>query len=219
MSFNPRTHSGCDIGTVILSRQAGGFNPRTHSGCDMIDLLPAIDELVSIHAPTRGATACDQLVFDNAMFQSTHPLGVRQSSTSLISMTFGFNPRTHSGCDSAVDDLINSASVFQSTHPLGVRLCATSSSSSLGKFQSTHPLGVRPCAASRPPRHPCVSIHAPTRGATTLNFLLSYSKPVSIHAPTRGATCPCSRHHERQNVSIHAPTRGATNREILTYSG
>ena len=100
-------------------------------------------------------------------------------------------------------------------------------------FQSTHPRGVRLCAAFLPPRHPCVSIHAPTRGATILyGELYTTYKSVSIHAPTRGATswtcqlpsmrqcfnprthegCDlrnCCAHHARI-VSIHAPTRGAT---------
>ena len=33
-----------------------------------------------------------------------------------------------------------------------------------------------------------VSIHAPTRGATTLAFASLGNAKVSIHAPTRGAT-------------------------------
>ena len=34
----------------------------------------------------------------------------------------------------------------------------------------------------------CVSIHAPTRGATNVQSGLFKSQTVSIHAPTRGAT-------------------------------
>ena len=54
------------------------FNPRTHTGCD-VTIGYKIDKiLVSIHAPTRGATRAHS-------FQS-------YDSTS-------FNPRTHTGCD------------------------------------------------------------------------------------------------------------------------
>ena len=56
----------------------------------------------------------------------------------------------------------------------------------------------------------CVSIHAPTRGATNVQSGLFKSQTVSIHAPTRGATHTVARHRAKFSVSIHAPTRGAT---------
>ena len=79
---------------------------------------------VSIHAPTRGATDIDADQLYQAMFQSTHPRGVRQSKrtsqhiiieVSIHAPTRGatsismrlpprrhcFNPRTHEGCDNA----------------------------------------------------------------------------------------------------------------------
>ena len=76
-----------------------------------------------------------------------------------------------------------------------------------------------------------ISIHAPTRGATDVNFIPFYCFKISIHAPTRGATRSYRfrtgrghfnpRSHERSDISankylplhlisIHAPTRGAT---------
>ena len=33
-----------------------------------------------------------------------------------------------------------------------------------------------------------ISIHAPTRGATSSSYVQLYAKAISIHAPTRGAT-------------------------------
>ena len=78
----------------------------------------------------------------------------------------------------------------------------------------------------------CVSIHAPTRGATIgSNSIMLISKfqsthprgvrpisphrqigelAVSIHAPTRGATIDDQNQLDTYHVSIHAPTRGAT---------
>ena len=36
-SFNPRTHTGCDLSTFRISfRPILGFNPRTHTGCDSV---------------------------------------------------------------------------------------------------------------------------------------------------------------------------------------
>ena len=78
-----------------------------------------------------------------------------------------------------------------------------------------------------------VSIHAPTRGATsvcdsvnikvrsfnprthtgcdlTANDGYIFKDDVSIHAPTRGATMGDWFYFEIIGVSIHAPTRGAT---------
>ena len=33
--FNPRTHEGCDKGTVNYLTGGSYFNPRTHEGCDI----------------------------------------------------------------------------------------------------------------------------------------------------------------------------------------
>ena len=56
----------------------------------------------------------------------------------------------------------------------------------------------------------CVSIHAPTRGATKIWQEQKQFNRVSIHAPTRGATPLFGMSNTERNVSIHAPTRGAT---------
>ena len=56
-----------------------------------------------------------------------------------------------------------------------------------------------------------VSIHAPTRGATSIMLDLELTEAVvSIHAPTRGATYQTYPEILDNIVSIHAPTRGAT---------
>ena len=55
---------------------------------------------VSIHAPTWGATYEQRRISETAaLFQSTHPHGVRRAITSLVCCTISFNPRTHMGCD------------------------------------------------------------------------------------------------------------------------
>ena len=77
-----------------------------------------------------------------------------------------------------------------------------------------------------------ISIHAPTRGATSSSKVGYASENISIHAPTRGATLISAsrlpyhlnfnpRSYKRsddeiirnqfiEDISIHAPTRGAT---------
>ena len=55
-------------------------------------------------------------------------------------------------------------------------------------FQSTLPRGERLCWCSVLPCRDCISIHAPTRGATLSDLPRSGMSTISIHAPTRGAT-------------------------------
>ena len=143
-------------------------------------------------------------------FQSTHPHGVRQIylRKSII------------------------YTMFQSTHPHGVRPSFPVTDRIFYKFQSTHPHGVRRDGHIIVKNRISVSIHAPTRGATSFFCCSRWDWTVSIHAPTRGATRRSPR--ERTNhpfqsthphgvrpdeylhvpclwiVSIHAPTRGAT---------
>ena len=56
LSFNPRTHMGCDrfLPSVLLLLYS--FNPRTHMGCDSFPSLRGWLITVSIPAPTWGAT-------------------------------------------------------------------------------------------------------------------------------------------------------------------
>ena len=55
-----------------------------------------------------------------------------------------------------------------------------------------------------------VSIHAPARGATAVEYKNIMFTKVSIHAPARGATGTSSHVIGLFHVSIHAPARGAT---------
>ena len=123
---------------------------------------------ISIHAPTWGATYGQHVCNSTAIFQSTHPRGVRRRPTlsrirrtgfqsthprgvrpkrrTQPSIYLHFNPRTHVGCDGASAAIISGANLFQSTHPRGVRLKADDIRGIVGY----------------------ISIHAPTWGATWL---------------------------------------------------
>ena len=61
--------------------------------------------------------------------------------------------------------------VFQSTHPRGVRRLLTLKDVAYYQFQSTHPRGVRPFSSRVRQQFSQVSIHAPTRGATSFCYL------------------------------------------------
>ena len=131
--FNPRTHTGCDICHRSIRTIRCCFNPRTHTGCDLKPsrrlLQPRqfqsthphgvrrldctadiIGRLVSIHAPTRGATFSSLLFFKQKKVSIHAPTrGATQSFSSRAMGQRSFNPRTHTGCDNRLQGLsINS---------------------------------------------------------------------------------------------------------------
>ena len=123
-----------------------------------------------------------------------------------------FNPRTHEWCDGRVPAVgrRHQVSIHAPTRGATEYLCLQWHN--YERFQSTHPRGVRQngmisansIRCFNPRTHEgCdlyslveigddgVSIHAPTRGATSKGFLFTLFFWVSIHAPTRGATRGC----------------------------
>ena len=167
------------------------FNPRTRVGCDLRPQGgPDVAGGVSIHAPAWGATrrpkarSCPGLCFnprtrvgcdrqdglidlDDALFQSTHPRGVRLvallaaerfTTVSIHAPAWGatacantrkvtpisFNPRTRVGCD------LSQASVAWSSNQVSIHAPAWGATAVATwlvcagmLFQSTHPRGVR----------------------------------------------------------------------------
>ena len=122
-----------------------------------------------------------------------------------------FNPRTHTGCDKFSLSPLVIEPMFQSTHPHGVR-----------RYQLIYNDYYRD-----------VSIHAPTRGATSLTSvsrkyltMFQSTHPHGVRPMNGGgfggngmfqSTHPHGVRHQGagvgdwlQPVSIHAPTRGAT---------
>ena len=155
ISFNPRTHSGCDAMSLPINVDdymfqsthplgvrpsmrhprsfGGGFNPRTHSGCDWCVRVIRTRELVSIHAPTRGATY--NIINSGRILKvSIH------APTRGATLTSGQTIESFK---------------FQSTHPLGVRPANPPLARMAARFQSTHPLGVRRYFRCFSLRNPC----------------------------------------------------------------
>ena len=81
ISFNPRTHVGCDIFANILCTCKLSFNPRTHVGCDKWRLMFA-KHVIGFNPRTH--VGCDlqfQICCSQATtFQSTHPRRVRPNT-------------------------------------------------------------------------------------------------------------------------------------------
>jgi hypothetical protein len=191
-SFNPRAHAGRDSYSATRCIEGFCFNPRAHAGRDPAPphfwmegglfqstrprgarLDPALHIakycMVSIHAPTRGAT---------------HSL--RRLRCALA----GFNPRAHAGRDEPTTTpphtpatvsihaptrgatqragnrnlLDTNVSIHAPTRGATRKAARILSISEL--FQSTRPRGARPQPLHLKTSARKVSIHAPTRGAT-----------------------------------------------------
>ena len=165
---------------------------------------------ISIHAPTRGATASSIQYLDLGSISIHAPTrGATRKQVRPLLEPRDFNPRSHEGSDlfqlltsqgllyfnprshegSDIDEaqlLFNSRISIHAPTRGATCLC-------LDKYRLIH-----------------ISIHAPTRGATTGSGNLFGDSIISIHAPTRGATPMLQLRYSRKPISIHAPTRGAT---------
>ena len=143
---------------------------------------------VSIHAPTRGATGKISVGSQDEKVSIHAPTRGATHWHILLFHNSSFNPRTHEGCDlPTFADLLSYICFNPRTHE---------GCDGLDAF-CTYWL--------------TVSIHAPTRGATLID---STDRPVVIEFQSthpRGVRLylllvSCS----DDDVSIHAPTRGAT---------
>ncbi len=119
--FNPRTHTGCDNsyysqylgGKSFQSTHPHGVRPlfvapvcflivSIHAptrGATRIHTDLTMDIKVSIHAPTRGATRTEQIISVQAVVSIHAP--TRGATVVVVAshILSSFNPRTHTGCD------------------------------------------------------------------------------------------------------------------------
>ena len=79
--FNPRSRTGSDYRFLhsALGRKSD-FNPRSRTGSDAVDPRTTTTEVISIHAPARGAT---------------------RGPKTIKSFGLDFNPRSRTGSDSS----------------------------------------------------------------------------------------------------------------------
>ena len=166
LSFNPRTHTGCDKARQRHSSTAECFNPRTHTGCDVVRGHGGrnFNEFQSTHphGVRRYLSAQRKHLL---LFQSTHPHGVRPPynrvrrvplHVSIHAPTRGATYHVvqlgqlhfvsiHAPTRGATTLMLRSTKQrrFQSTHPHGVRPSRECLIGHRLQFQSTHPHGVR----------------------------------------------------------------------------
>ena len=195
---------GSDVTRVLLHRLQLSFNPRSHMGSDSSRRCSIFPALVSIHAPTWGATDAMKLQAVGIEFQSTLPHGERPSRLLFGHHVSCFNPRSHMGSD--IDNTFVSRNSAVSIHAptWGATLHrylvliimyvsihaptwgATAERGVSGKelmFQSTLPHGERLGIHLVPYPLIIVSIHAPTWGATTRILMAACSRTFQSTLP------------------------------------
>ena len=116
--FNPRSHERSDFtGDYTFEVTLISIHAPTR-GATMGDGYQEVQEVISIHAPTRGATKVACYLATLIKFQSTLPREerpVRRYSLPLISVNF--NPRSHERSDNIQNLTFALTKRFQSTLP------------------------------------------------------------------------------------------------------
>jgi len=100
-------------------------------------------------------------------FQFTRPRGARRLQTADERKNTRFNSRAHAGRDAACDRKYYREHAFQFTRPRGARQEKDKMTIQEYMFQFTRPRGARLTIDGIKAIAQIVSIHAPTRGATS----------------------------------------------------
>ena len=165
-SFNPRSYKRSDNELITFSVPVATFNPRSYKRSDLAKIPLAKLPFLSIHAPTRGATANTKAQAETLNFQST-----------LLQ-----EERRHCQKVRLLSAVFQSTLLQEERHP-------TRTPHTNPHILSIHAptRGATLCSGIYSPGV-ILSIHAPTRGATFCKISLPVHSKLSIHAPTRGAT-------------------------------
>ena len=164
--FNSRAHGGRDRSPATRGSAATRFNSRAHGGRDCSSFLLGAPRLVSIHAPTGGATTCEH--------------------TARGPHAGSFNSRAHGGRDPLVTYPYDGSTV--SIHaPTGGATPSRCRRPTRRRFQFTRPRGARLSPWRKTRRGAGFNSRA-HGGRDTFALPKTHASPVSIHAPTGGAT-------------------------------
>ena len=169
MNFNPRSHERSDHYLFYLCQLLSGFQstlPRE----ERPTLIACVDVFltISIHAPTRGATISGSR---GAMLEHFNPRSHERSDRVLpllLLSAYYFNPRSHERSDLLVVVIVFPTCRFQSTLPREERLH--------GIKAVTKSVNFNPRSHER---------------SDLLQLCTKQLFSISIHAPTRGATSLC----------------------------
>ena len=165
------------------------FNPRSHERSDGdVNKIDCGGSVISIHAPTRGAT-----VFRRA-----------ERNSCRISIHAPTRGATHSH-----QRFYRYAQISIHAPTRGATQPPNIANTTI-RFQSTLPREERQKSANRSKQFKHFNPRSHERSDELADQNKYALSPISIHAPTRGATLSSSGLRRRYFISIHAPTRGAT---------
>ena len=168
--------------------------------------MQKLDCLFQSTHPRRVRLYALKLLMISFVFQSTHPRRVRPLEPIACRISpFGFNPRTHVGCDDIVFSVSASGWCFNPRTHVGCDPETLVIYSILKMFQSTHPRRVR--------RYGAIELYAAKMFQSTHPRRVRQGEcPVRIALfcfnPRTHVGCDfhsCNR-FPRHRVSIHAPT-------------
>ena len=164
--FNPRSREGSDRGAAARRGHAGHFNPRSREGSDAEENAQSGVQLISIHAPAKGAT---------------------RSARSPTQGRADFNPRSREGSDLKISRSPPTLG-FQSTLPRRERRRQMIMVTLTVPFQSTLP------RRERRSQNQLISMRMEfnprsREGSDAVNLAAILATDyISIHAPAKGAT-------------------------------
>ena len=166
-NFNPRSHERSDVELIYLIYGSFISIHAPTRGATRKGFYIFMVNSISIHAPTRGATFLGLLLLVLLLgFQSTLPREERLLRIALFLCIKNFNPRSHERSDDTAGDISVPPCRFQSTLPREERLIDASAIYFICYFNPrSHERSDK--AQNYLKRYYIISIHAPTRGATS----------------------------------------------------
>ena len=187
------------------------FNPRSREGSDRSILNTTLHNIISIHAPAKGAThgryACHlrQIISIHAPAK-----GATHHSAQDCPIYRNFNPRSREGSDPDLLDLVQRINISIHAPAKGAPPRLAPLSRTVVYFNPRSREGSDRSIVMALSFLPHISLHAPVKGATLVRAVLLVALHISIHAPVKGATLDFSPVHITSEISIHAPVKGAT---------
>ena len=173
--------------------------------------LPTPVNVISIHAPARGATSPVSHNPDQYKISTHAPArGATSGEARRRKANFNFNPRSREGSDCMPLTIFSFPYYFNPRSREGSDRSHCTYTTLRQQFQPTLPRGERPVSEIMGDQDPEISTHAPARGATVFGSNPEEFYQISTHAPARGATQTGAFSYQSALISTHAPARGAT---------
>ena len=164
------------------------FNPRSYKRSDCARKSDQVLSVISIHAPTRGATdSCRLCVWIDIISIHAPTRGATIASHKVAMLFMYFNPRSYKRSD-GLGHTVYDCTVISIHAP---------TRGATGGSKMTE-------------KEAIISIHAPTRGATCFAAAIAFSRSYFNPRSYKRSDWLEGEKLTQLEISIHAPTRGAT---------